>query len=263
MRVRARPTQISPPSFYVDACRLLLLSGELHHRVRVEVHVIRPHAGRAQDLRCRRHLRLRIPLPQVRQQSSLPISDCINILIDYIFLLSWLVRLLGHDVEPQTLRVALPKRFSVPGLPELNHSQLQAIKSVLQKPLSLIQVSRYSHMHRSHLALTLGPHYKANTSVSLFPALCVYLKCNSTKSPSMNRATRTYPVFTSSRHRVPPVRARRSRRPRSSTTWQSRTWARSSSSRPPTSPSTRWATSHPSRHTRQCSSFEERPGLVL
>jgi len=49
-------------------------------------------------------------------------------------------RLLGHEVEPQTLRVALPRRVSVPGLPELNHSQLQAVKSVLQKPLSLIQV---------------------------------------------------------------------------------------------------------------------------
>lgn len=49
-------------------------------------------------------------------------------------------RLLGHDVEPQTLKVSLPKKWSVPGLPELNHSQLQAIKSVLQKPLSIIQV---------------------------------------------------------------------------------------------------------------------------
>jgi regulator of nonsense transcripts 1 len=43
-------------------------------------------------------------------------------------------------VEPQTLKVSLPKKWSVPGLPELNHSQLQAIKSVLQKPLSIIQV---------------------------------------------------------------------------------------------------------------------------
>jgi regulator of nonsense transcripts 1 len=48
-------------------------------------------------------------------------------------------KLLGHEVEPQTLRVALPRKYSVPGLPELNHSQFQAVKSVLQKPLSLIQ----------------------------------------------------------------------------------------------------------------------------
>eukprot|EP00667_Euglena_gracilis_P001144 EG_transcript_1144 len=48
-------------------------------------------------------------------------------------------KLLGHAVEPQTLRVTLPKRFSAPGLPELNHSQVSAVKSVLQKPLSLIQ----------------------------------------------------------------------------------------------------------------------------
>ena len=50
-------------------------------------------------------------------------------------------RLLGHDVEPQSLRVSLPRRFSVPGLPELNHSQFSAVKAVLQKPLSLIQVT--------------------------------------------------------------------------------------------------------------------------
>lgn len=48
-------------------------------------------------------------------------------------------KLLGHEVEPQMLRVNLPKRFSAPGLPELNHSQLSAVKAVLQQPLSLIQ----------------------------------------------------------------------------------------------------------------------------
>lgn len=50
-------------------------------------------------------------------------------------------RLLGHPVEVGSSFKAtgLPKRFSVPGLPELNHSQVQAVKSVLQKPLSLIQ----------------------------------------------------------------------------------------------------------------------------
>jgi regulator of nonsense transcripts 1 len=49
-------------------------------------------------------------------------------------------RLLGHDVEEHKVRAALPRKFSVPGLPELNHSQITAVKSVLQKPLSLIQV---------------------------------------------------------------------------------------------------------------------------
>jgi regulator of nonsense transcripts 1 len=48
-------------------------------------------------------------------------------------------RLLGHDVEPQILKSVIPKRIGVPNLPELNHSQVSAIKSVLQKPLSLIQ----------------------------------------------------------------------------------------------------------------------------
>ncbi|KAF8350432.1 ATP dependent helicase [Amanita rubescens] len=48
-------------------------------------------------------------------------------------------KLLGHELEPQVLRTQMPKRFSAPGLPELNHSQMYAVKSVLQKPLSLIQ----------------------------------------------------------------------------------------------------------------------------
>jgi regulator of nonsense transcripts 1 len=48
-------------------------------------------------------------------------------------------RILGHDVEPQVLKTNIPKKMSAPNLPELNHSQVNAIKSVLQKPLSLIQ----------------------------------------------------------------------------------------------------------------------------
>ncbi|EKC98873.1 hypothetical protein A1Q2_06844 [Trichosporon asahii var. asahii CBS 8904] len=47
--------------------------------------------------------------------------------------------LLGHEVDPQVLRTQMPKRFTAPGLPELNHSQMAAVKAVLQKPLSLIQ----------------------------------------------------------------------------------------------------------------------------
>lgn len=48
-------------------------------------------------------------------------------------------KILGHDVEAQPIRAQMPKRFSAPNLPELNHSQVYAVKSVLQKPLSLIQ----------------------------------------------------------------------------------------------------------------------------
>ncbi|KAF3933450.1 hypothetical protein ABW19_dt0208643 [Dactylella cylindrospora] len=48
-------------------------------------------------------------------------------------------RLLGHDVAAAPLKTPLPRRFSVPGLPELNVSQVLAVKNVLQKPLSLIQ----------------------------------------------------------------------------------------------------------------------------
>eukprot|EP01042_Synura_sphagnicola_P001073 gene1073-1209_t len=48
-------------------------------------------------------------------------------------------RLLGHEIEQQSLRVSVPSRLSAPGLPELNHSQLAAVRAVLSKPLSLIQ----------------------------------------------------------------------------------------------------------------------------
>lgn len=48
-------------------------------------------------------------------------------------------RLLGHEVEPQLLKTSLPSALSVPGLAELNHSQLTAVRAVLQRPLSLIQ----------------------------------------------------------------------------------------------------------------------------
>ncbi|BGP53780.1 hypothetical protein JCM8202_005552 [Rhodotorula sphaerocarpa] len=49
-------------------------------------------------------------------------------------------KLMGHDADPpQVLRAQMPKRVSAPFLPDLNHSQIYAVKSVLQKPLSLIQ----------------------------------------------------------------------------------------------------------------------------
>ncbi|GMH09266.1 hypothetical protein Nepgr_011107 [Nepenthes gracilis] len=47
--------------------------------------------------------------------------------------------LLGHEVEMQMIRNTMPRRFGAPGLPELNASQVFAVKSVLQKPISLIQ----------------------------------------------------------------------------------------------------------------------------
>lgn len=47
--------------------------------------------------------------------------------------------LLGNDVALQPMKLNLPKKWSAPGLPDLNNSQVEAIKSCLQKPLSLIQ----------------------------------------------------------------------------------------------------------------------------
>jgi len=51
-------------------------------------------------------------------------------------------KLLGHEVAAAPMKIQMPKKFSVPGLPELNSSQINAVKSVLQKPLSLIQGPR-------------------------------------------------------------------------------------------------------------------------
>jgi regulator of nonsense transcripts 1 len=48
-------------------------------------------------------------------------------------------KLLGHEVAAAPMKATLPKKFTAPGLPELNGSQIQAIKSVLTTPLSLIQ----------------------------------------------------------------------------------------------------------------------------
>ncbi|OLL24793.1 Regulator of nonsense transcripts 1 [Neolecta irregularis DAH-3] len=59
-------------------------------------------------------------------------------------------KLLGHEIAPQVLKTQMPKRynnitsklnprFSAPGLPDLNTSQVHAVRAVLQKPISLIQ----------------------------------------------------------------------------------------------------------------------------
>lgn len=49
-------------------------------------------------------------------------------------------KLLGHEVEDVVIRCQLPKHFSAANLPELNRSQVYAVKHSLQRPLSLIQV---------------------------------------------------------------------------------------------------------------------------
>lgn len=48
-------------------------------------------------------------------------------------------RLLGHDVEDVLFRCHLPRHFSAPNLPDLNRSQVYAVRHALQRPLSLIQ----------------------------------------------------------------------------------------------------------------------------
>jgi regulator of nonsense transcripts 1 len=48
-------------------------------------------------------------------------------------------KLLGHPVDDQELQVDLDKKLTAPGLPELNQSQLNAVREVLKRPLSLVQ----------------------------------------------------------------------------------------------------------------------------
>jgi len=48
--------------------------------------------------------------------------------------------LLGHDFEIPPIRTVLPARYNVPGLPDLNHSQIHAIREALTRAFSLIQV---------------------------------------------------------------------------------------------------------------------------
>ncbi|PIA14905.1 ATP-dependent helicase NAM7 [Coemansia reversa NRRL 1564] len=48
-------------------------------------------------------------------------------------------KLLGHDIDKVELGTKLPKHFHAPGLPALNAPQIEAIKSALRSPLSLIQ----------------------------------------------------------------------------------------------------------------------------
>lgn len=73
-------------------------------------------------------------------------------------------RLLGHEVEAQALRVAMPTRLSGPGLPELNHSQVSAVQSVLQAPLSLIQGANVLLAGRG-----TGTHMTASVGCQLMP----------------------------------------------------------------------------------------------
>ncbi|CDK29940.1 unnamed protein product [Kuraishia capsulata CBS 1993] len=48
-------------------------------------------------------------------------------------------KLLGHDVVPVVFDVELPHKFSIPGIADLNLSQVNAVRNVLERPLSLIQ----------------------------------------------------------------------------------------------------------------------------
>ena len=48
-------------------------------------------------------------------------------------------RLLGHPVDPPAVKVNIPRNLSAPGMPELNHSQADAVQRALASPLSIVQ----------------------------------------------------------------------------------------------------------------------------
>jgi regulator of nonsense transcripts 1 len=52
---------------------------------------------------------------------------------EYIF-----YKILGYNTQEQFLKNQIPKQLSVPGQPELNHYQINAVKKALITPLSLI-----------------------------------------------------------------------------------------------------------------------------
>ena len=77
-----------------------------------------------------------LPVCHLRMQSALK-----TLAVDETAVSSYLYhKLLGHEVENMVIKSSLPKRFSAPALPELNHSQVSAVRTVLTRPLSLIQV---------------------------------------------------------------------------------------------------------------------------
>lgn len=53
---------------------------------------------------------------------------------EYIF-----YKILGYNTSEQFLKNVIPKQLSVPGQPELNHYQINAVKKALVTPLCLIQ----------------------------------------------------------------------------------------------------------------------------
>ena len=122
----------------------------------MEGHLVRTHAEGDEGVCGGRDLGVRLPLPQVRSSSTggiWPAAQQLVLLLDIIRQLgpppALLLpppppvlpsrRILGHTIEEQALKVTIPKKLTAPGLPDLNHSQAEAVQRVLQQPLSLIQ----------------------------------------------------------------------------------------------------------------------------
>ena len=126
----------------------------------------------------------------------------------------------------QSLKTVVPARLSVPGLPELNHSQLAALKAVLQRPLSLIQGPVRAEQRRTQnttcVALTL--HYTPHYLHTPYPLSSHPPHQSSIRFHFRNPCFATLPSPSSLTRSL--AQARQSHPRHWCTTWPSRTWGR-------------------------------------
>ena len=104
----------------------------------VEEHELRPHAGGAAHVRDGRDVHQRLPLPRPARPRGrgAPQPPCAAAPPRA----RPRRRACGGGAQEVPLRAPQPnKRYSAPGLPELNHSQQEAVRTVLARPLSLVQ----------------------------------------------------------------------------------------------------------------------------
>jgi regulator of nonsense transcripts 1 len=138
-------------------------------------------------------------------------------------------KLLGHDVADQL--IALPANGAAgsggdeplpppPGLPPLNPSQAAAVRAVLERPLSLIQVSGRATSGREEAA------FCAVATASLFYRRLFLIRDSFSRPSRFSLPMEIQPKTTVPR-RARPGPGRPSRPPRSCTTSPGRTWARS------------------------------------
>ncbi|KAF3760556.1 hypothetical protein M406DRAFT_108135 [Cryphonectria parasitica EP155] len=80
-------------------------------------------------------------------------------------------KLLGHEVQVAPTRPQMPRKFTAPNLPDLNNSQINAIKAVLSSPLILSKHDLWHHLlvhFKDSKCLVEGPLTNLQTSLLQF-----------------------------------------------------------------------------------------------